>query len=163
MTKFDYGGIEFVRNAVRASENSPTKTRETEKISLCGDAIGHCPLRGRCPKRNTIVGKILKFATKPGGYSHVTTQSVYLQQSLSRQTSSNPVNFVLQVYASSCHMWIPSRSSNVKYFVNWFETTSLPKVTNTFIVTKRICPSDSVLIATFQSWLSDVENCLTHA
>ena len=46
MTKFDYGGIEFVRNAVRASENSPTKTRETEKITLCGDAIGHRPLRG---------------------------------------------------------------------------------------------------------------------
>ena len=23
---------------------------KTEKISLCGDAIGHCPLRGRCPK-----------------------------------------------------------------------------------------------------------------
>ena len=49
MTKFDYGGIEFVENAVRASENSPTKTREMEKISLCGDAIGHRPLRGRCP------------------------------------------------------------------------------------------------------------------
>ena len=43
MTKFYYGGIEFVRNAVRASENSPTKTRETEEISLCGDAIGHRP------------------------------------------------------------------------------------------------------------------------
>ena len=25
------------------------KTRKTEKISLCGDAIGHRPLRGRCP------------------------------------------------------------------------------------------------------------------
>ena len=49
-----------------------------------------------------------------GGYSRVTTQSVYLQHSLSRQTSSNPVNFVLQVYASSCHMWIPSRFSKVK-------------------------------------------------
>ena len=26
-----------------------TKTRKTEKISLYGDAIGHRPLRGRCP------------------------------------------------------------------------------------------------------------------
>ena len=25
------------------------RTEKTEKISLCGDAIGHCPLRGRCP------------------------------------------------------------------------------------------------------------------
>ena len=29
-----------------------TETKKTEKISPCGDAIGHRPLRGRCPKRN---------------------------------------------------------------------------------------------------------------
>ena len=27
--------------------------KKTEKISLCGDAIGHCPLQGRCPKRSS--------------------------------------------------------------------------------------------------------------
>ena len=26
------------------------ENKKTEKISLCGDAIGHRPLRGRCPK-----------------------------------------------------------------------------------------------------------------
>ena len=26
------------------------ENEKTEKISLCGDAIGHRPLRGRCPK-----------------------------------------------------------------------------------------------------------------
>ena len=26
------------------------RKKKTEKISLCGDAIGHLPLRGRCPK-----------------------------------------------------------------------------------------------------------------
>ena len=34
------------------TETRKTRTRKTrtEKISLCGDAIGHRPLRGRCPK-----------------------------------------------------------------------------------------------------------------
>ena len=27
------------------------KNKKMEKISPCGDAIGHRPLRGRCPKR----------------------------------------------------------------------------------------------------------------
>ena len=31
------------------TETKTKKTRKTEKISLCGDAIGHRPLRGRCP------------------------------------------------------------------------------------------------------------------
>ena len=37
-----------------------TKKKITEKISLCGDAIGHRSLRGRCPK----VGKFDVFQPK---------------------------------------------------------------------------------------------------
>ena len=33
-----------------------TETK-TEKISLCGDAIGHRPLRGRCPKGGSGEGR----------------------------------------------------------------------------------------------------------
>ena len=34
------------------------KTRKTEKIPLCGDAIGHRPLRGRCPLTTKLTEKL---------------------------------------------------------------------------------------------------------
>ena len=34
------------------------KTRKMEKIPLCGDAIGHRPLRGRCPLTTKLTEKL---------------------------------------------------------------------------------------------------------
>ena len=94
------------------SSNSP---------SICHSSVQQTVLQSVCPSVLMVIDHFEKFSgfrqekvlchphrmrgqIKSPRYSCVTTQSVYSQHSLSRQTSSNPVNFALQVYASSCHM-----------------------------------------------------------
>ena len=104
----------FLHKSV-CSSNSP---------SICHSSVRRTVLQSVCPSVLMVIDHFEKFSgfrqekvlchphrmrgqiksASSGGYSRVTTQSVYSQHSLSRQTSSNPVNFVLQVYASSCHM-----------------------------------------------------------
>ena len=58
-------GPEASREGPKARWESPgggtdgnNENEKTEKISLCGDAIGHRPLRGRCPLTTKLTEKL---------------------------------------------------------------------------------------------------------
>ena len=44
----------------RTDGRTDGRTEKTEKISLCGDAIGHRPLQGRCPKVSSYTFVLLE-------------------------------------------------------------------------------------------------------
>ena len=62
--KASWEGPKASWEALRASWEAPGGGRtdgrktKTEKISLCGDAIGHRPLRGRCPLTTKLTEKL---------------------------------------------------------------------------------------------------------
>ena len=81
----DFGALPAGSQALPAgSEAQPTGSEAlpagsealpAEKISLCGDAIGHCPLRGRCPK---TIDEIMKSNDiKPGCCEETGITSTY--------------------------------------------------------------------------------------